>query len=255
DLDLLAGLPPEESGKNRPGQLKKELEHLNKIVPEFKTGHPLVTALENRIGGLRSRIPGAEKEFQKRRAAKEKRELAKLTELRKELEPLGPGLKFGQAKNRLRDWKPETPVAREVLEDVKFSWDQAGTYLDLLIADLNTHGFEGRLERKGERLLMARLSQATRNKLHVVEVGKKEKREIALSALSPAGLCHLGETVLSQLNDSNAYYQRWEALTHFALQTGLHDYAQWQASRLQRELPLFRARWQRLFPPLNASSL
>ena len=174
--------------------------------------------------------------------SKEAGELAELDRIEKEIEPLGLKLAFGEGAARLRKFKPSSRQAQQTGEDRLQWWENAESFLDVLLNDILTP-IEGTLDRLQGGPLRG-LITSTPAGFRIKPVNGAEWIAPP-TAFTPASLAGMAERVLDRTADSDEYYRRRELLVCFAQHSGLRTYANLAGRELAREHPSFRARWAR----------
>ena len=169
-------------------------------------------------------------------------ELAELVRIEDEIAPLGIRLAFGEGAARLRRFKPSSRQAQQTSEDRLHWWENADSFLDVLLNDLLTP-LEGTLDRVQGGLLKGLFTSTPAG--FRIKPGNSPEVILPPAAFTPASLAALAERVLDRTSDSDEYYRRRELLVCFAQHSGLQTYAMLAGHELARENPSFRVRWAR----------
>ena len=169
-------------------------------------------------------------------------ELKELVAIEEAISPLGRKFDFGEGAARLRQFKASSRPAQQALEDRLRWWENADSFLDVLLNDLLTP-LEGTLERVSGGSQRGFIT-STPAGIRLKPAGGVEVN-LPPSAFTAASLTALAERVLDRTADSDEYYRRRELLVCFAGQSGLETYAKVAGRELARENPSFRVRWAR----------
>ena len=132
--------------------------------------------------------------------------------------------------------------AQQAAEDRLRWWENADSFLDVLLNDL-LNPIEGTLDRVSGGPLRGLMSSNPAG-FRIKPAGGAEV-VLPAPAFTPASLAALAERVMERTADSDEYYRRRELLVCFAQNSGLETYAKLAGSELAGENPAFRVRWSR----------
>lgn len=177
-------------------------------------------------------------------AVKAAAEIERLQQVEQTAAPLGLALQFGEGAALIRQCRAESPRGREVIADHLRWWENADSFLDLLLHDL-TVPVEGALVAADGPGTALRGSIRSQERMIRIKPANGPELSLPPSKWTPTSLAALAEKLLERTADSDQYYRRREMLVAFALRSGLKTYARVAGRELAREHPVFRSRWSR----------
>ena len=246
DVKIIDSLPSLPLTASTPEAAAAQLERGRELVAQLTLPGAARAAAESRLtefaAGIEAMKEALRRAEEGANESKASTEMAELARIDREIAALGRKLSFGEATAVLRQFKPASSQARQAHDDRLRWWENADSFLDVLLNDVLTP-IEASLDRSGAPPLRGPIT-SNASGLRIKPAGGAEVN-LPVTAFTPASLAGLAERLLERTADSDDYYRRRELLVCFARHSGLETYAGVSGRELARENPAFRARWLR----------
>jgi serine/threonine protein kinase len=173
-----------------------------------------------------------------------KRELAQLADINSDLPSLIHGYDFTHVVGFLKDIHFEVAEAQGSINNKLYLWSKAQEFMEQLMKDVNTRGYEGVITRRQASSVKGRLVKLNYTNASIA----LERGEVSIGtdALPPEMLVNMAQKFSEAVTDSTDYYRRRELIVIFAKVQGLDQMANAVAAQLMEENRSFRQRWTKV---------